>query len=808
MGKSIAIDLGTTNSVVAVLGSFPNAGRVFGNEVTVISDERGNVTFPSVVAYSADRRPPFIVGHVAKQRIKLRRSASDPLPIATVKRYMGTDTCFPMGGTDRRPEEISGMILYFLIDLAERRLGEQVDHVLITVPAHFGHHETRLTVEATEIHANQLRKEQNKAPVSVLGILKEPIAAAYAYGVQDARPTLRVLVYDLGGGTFDVSVLEKRDGAVTIVDFGGDRQLGGHNFDNAIANKLLSELAMAYSLDLDLEAHGPAGIEDQARYAKLLDIAERAKVEVSGKPGSSHEIHESDIFSDKSPDKMPVNIQSRDFGYDELSQTINGYLNETVDLMWSLLDRAKLVPGNLDEVLLVGGSTKLRRILEKLALPPRPGSSPPPGYDRNDPTVEHFRGGLGKEPKLFSPDLAVAVGAAYYTQRALEETAGPMELKAIPSTTPFPKVVVEGNSRSPEGNRVRVQRHDGKKLEGEVDGAGAFRLELELLQDSRNRFEVLLVDAAGNVLAKHVKEVAHRREVVDQVDPPPIVLMAFLSHDLWLDLAEGDAIVAKRGEVLPKVFSEDLVATHRAQSVVLHLYEGRNKEIADLSIPMGRDFAVPAGHPLVLRGRIGEDEKLACELSTMINGKEFRREIKVSYRAGVVRDGDALDRAVQELRQKYQSALAELDVNDRAEHAVAILERLNDCEKELNRPAPDRLRVEQKLLDVQGLLDEVGQLARWKRERARLWSQLDEAVRLAGVDSTTKRELEALRKNAEDAYASKDGRRWGAAEETLRRHMQGLREKAHHGVSTGVVDTPVKIDHVAAQTLLTRRGNR
>ncbi len=240
MSKIIGIDLGTTNSCVAVLE---------GGEPKVIPNPEGNRTTPSVVAFKNGEKQ---VGEVAK-----RQAITNPNTIISIKRHMGTDHKVEVEGKNYTPQEISAMILQYIKSYAEEYLGEKVEKAVITVPAYFNDAERQATKDAGRI-----------AGLEVERIINEPTAAALAYGLDKMEEDQTILVYDLGGGTFDVSILELGDGVFEVRSTAGDNRLGGDDFDQVIIDYLVQEFKKENGIDL---------AQDKMALQRLKDAAEKAK---------------------------------------------------------------------------------------------------------------------------------------------------------------------------------------------------------------------------------------------------------------------------------------------------------------------------------------------------------------------------------------------------------------------------------------------------------------------------------------------------------------------------------------------------
>lgn len=346
--KVIGIDLGTTNSCVCVM----EAG-----ESKVIPNAEGVRTTPSVVAFKGDE---IQVGDVAK-----RQAITNPNTVSSIKRHMGDSSYrVDINGKKYTPQEISAMILQNLKKTAEAYLGETVDKAVITVPAYFNDAQRQATKDAGKI-----------AGLDVLRIINEPTAAALAYGIDKTDKEQTVLVFDLGGGTFDVSILSLADGTFEVLATAGDNVLGGDDFDKVIMDWLVAEFKKESGVDLSA---------DKMALQRLKDAAEKAKKDLSGV--TSVEI--SLPFISMSPTSGPLHLNHTltRAKFDELTHHL---VDRCLGPVRRALKDAKLTPKDLDQVLLVGGSTRIPAVQELV------------------------RKELGKEPnKSVNPDEVVAMGAA------------------------------------------------------------------------------------------------------------------------------------------------------------------------------------------------------------------------------------------------------------------------------------------------------------------------------------------------------------------------------------------------------------
>ena len=347
MSKVIGIDLGTTNSCVAVME---------GGEAVVIPNAEGNRTTPSVVAFS--KTGERMVGQVAK-----RQAITNPdRTISSIKREMGTDHRVTIDGKGYTPQEISAMILQKLKSDAEAYLGQPVTEAVITVPAYFTDSQRQATKDAGKI-----------AGLDVKRIINEPTAAALAYGV-DKEQAQKIMVYDLGGGTFDVSILEIDDGVIEVLATAGNNRLGGDDFDQCIMKYLVSEFKRTDGIDLS---------GDKVAMQRLKEAAEKAKIELSGVTTSN--INLPYITADATgPKHLDVTLTRAKFN------ELTGHLVEaTMGPVRQAMSDAGLKPSDLAKVLMVGGSSRIPAVVD---------------------AVKNF---TGSEPfKGINPDECVAMGAA------------------------------------------------------------------------------------------------------------------------------------------------------------------------------------------------------------------------------------------------------------------------------------------------------------------------------------------------------------------------------------------------------------
>ncbi|MBO6145321.1 MAG: molecular chaperone DnaK [Bacilli bacterium] len=346
MSKIIGIDLGTTNSCAAVLE---------GGNATVIANPEGNRTTPSVVAFKGDE---IIVGDAAK-----RQMVTNPNTIYSIKRLMGSDEKVEVNGKKYTPQEISAMILGYIKEYAESYLGEPVTHAVITVPAYFNDSQRQATKDAGKI-----------AGLEVDRIINEPTAASLAYGADKQEDASTILVYDLGGGTFDVSILELGDGVYEVKSTSGNNKLGGDDFDNRVSD---------YLVDLFKKENGVDLSNDKMAMQRIKDAAEKAKKDLSGVTSTQISLP----FISQG-ENGPLHLETT-LTRAKFEDLIRDLVESTLEPVRNALKDAGLSKDQIDKVIFVGGSTRIPMVSELV------------------------KKELGKEPsKGVNPDEVVAMGAA------------------------------------------------------------------------------------------------------------------------------------------------------------------------------------------------------------------------------------------------------------------------------------------------------------------------------------------------------------------------------------------------------------
>jgi molecular chaperone DnaK len=603
--KTVGIDLGTTNSVVALLDS---------TDSTIITgqDAEGRKTFPSVVGYLADERRP-VVGHPAVPLKGLPQG-----PVSSIKRFMGLNRSFHVGPDTLTPTEISARVLLLLRDMLARTLNDNrylLDSAIITMPAYFNHNQIEDTREAGEL-----------AGFEVVELLHEPTAAAIYYGWLENHGDATYLVYDLGGGTFDVSVIRKRFGDYEVLSVSGDPFLGGDDFDRL--------LATAISAQLTAIGQQPA----EADFPRLVHAAESIKIELTTQEVvrccGGQVVKDSPYHLPTSP---PHHLTT--FTRDEFNRLIKDKVDRTIDCCQEALARARDKTGirlaDIDYVVLVGGSSRIPLVRETVR-----------AAFCNPSLPEHVR---CAEPLLSEPDLCVAYGAALRAathgtrhlfpnlQRArsflpdldlglgLEEPGLDLELHITsPVNVKETKYALIGCVRGAGAAEVRhggsvgaTVLGTGEKVEAMLQPDGGFSRDLVLQPESDNLLELALRDNAGRDLIRLPLTVRHRAAA--RALGPAVLATQLVTKPLAIEVLNRQRqrvkqIIAPIGATLPGRFTCTCRTVDQVGRVVVPIFE-ENRVIKQMVIA-DLDPGLPIGSPVDVELNI--DVKHAIEVCVLV----------------------------------------------------------------------------------------------------------------------------------------------------------------------------------------------
>ena len=713
----VGIDLGTTFCVVATPQSFD--GKFFQRirGITLIKDKYNQRLTPSVVALSGQGE--LLVGRRAKNRAGLT-----PQPIMFIKRHMGESARTAMGERDLLPEEVSAEILRYLKAMAEEQMGEPVEEAVITVPAYFSKLQKQKTKEAGEL-----------AGLEVGDILQEPVAAALTYFHEDKRDPLTIMTYDLGGGTFDVAVLRKEGGVLSVLAFDGDRHLGGCDFDKHLAFWILDQLNKGM---YELEAP-----EDSPTFTKLLTYAERAKIQLTN--SESYElVEQSTGIVDKNGEPVSIELE---VPREVLEQHLQEHIDETVRLCRRALDKADppIPLEQVEEIVLVGGSSRIPMVSRKLE--------------------EAF----GKKPQLMEPDLCVAMGAAMIARR-LGRRIGPLKLGQVPESTNLSSIQVTGQVRQtkqvpdPSSCTVILSPADGSMpMRQPVSNGGGFLFpQVPLAPDTTNRFVLRLEDSRGQEVLSHpfavVREAAGATFETHAGLPTNV-----LAKPISIMTVTGLAVVAKERTALPHDCHTSAQTTDQEGTVQIPIYED-NSMIGEIRVT-GVPQDLPVGTRVDIDLTFGAD--FSVEGVARIEAAGVQGKAAITLPPIEVKSLGQLQDEHLALSRQASEALAQAD----AGQAFAIAPRLNAalaaCQKELFERSPNLARAQELLGEVETL---VAQLGTWNPDppqekydalRREVEQRLPALQNVdAGAEGRLQGNLKAVTNMADTALANKDDAAW------------------------------------------------
>jgi actin-like ATPase involved in cell morphogenesis len=769
MGYIIGIDLGTCYSAVVVPENRTGDGFLslpgLAGYSVILDRFRRRIT-PSVVA--EDDAGNIIVGYAAKAR-----AGQTPGPVMFAKRSMGEDVKFPLGRSgDQSAREISVHILRYLKKMAEDRLGGVVDRAVITYPAHFALKAKQMTEEAGTLAGF---KSVVTAP--------EPVAAALMYCASDPRDPLRVMTYDLGGGTFDVAILEKVDGRISassIKSSDGDRFLGGYNFDKALSEWMLVQLRNQ-GFDLTLNPENPA---DRVIAAKMLIYAERAKIELS-KSLVAEIVEPSPGFADHAGNPVSIHLEVT---REQFESMIKDGIERSILICHRCLETAQLpVESNrLDEILMVGGSSRIPLVGRRLQ--------------------EEF----GRESRLVEPDLCVAVGAAIIAGTIKTTTVGEwLEMGAVPASTPLPFLLITGRilataGCAPNAGRLTLRALDGgyrKEIAPGSDGRFAFD-KVPLARGAGTEFVLSLADGAGRELGSHRFSVRQSGAEEPGRGRGPSLLVprtptSFLAKPVAVIWQDGPEIIAPARTPLP--FSTTVIAkTSDASGRIRVPIQEDNTPLGEI-IMSDLPKTLPVGSEVEVTLSIGKNCDVKAE--AYIKSLSKKEAVTLNLPLRPVPALDELRRKFDLLAEQSDDALQNASVGERfaGGKSVRLKERLAAARKMLDGTAPDASAVQDCLDEIEGLLREItrGWQANPPREvfdekvkeawaaHKKLIQQKPAAAR-DGYD----KQIETAVSEAEKAYAQHHAALWSQAVERLDKIESTIRRQLPEESGGGKLPPP------------------
>lgn len=612
--RTVGIDLGTTNSVIALLDGPTGVFRP-------ATDDQGHATFPSLLGYCPDARR-IVVGRAA-HTLRTRARDAQTLPLASVKRYMGLDRTFAIGPEQVTPPQASALVLRHLRDRMARAVGDprqQLDSAIITMPAYFNHNQIEATRRAGELAGYQ-----------VVELLHEPTAAALYYSWVEHHPDATYLVYDLGGGTFDVSIIRKHLGDFEVLGVSGDPFLGGDDFDRALASYLVqqgtwSRGGVPVERAERTELFDPTTPDGGVRFARLVPLGELLKIELGTNETLARQFAEV-IPTAAGSLTLEVSLDRTTF-----QNLIREKVRRTVDCCHEALARAKDRAGtrlsDIDHLILVGGSTRVPLVRATVQA----------AFCRSD-LPEHVK---NPAPLLHEPDLCVAFGAAlraathgtryvfslaelnrgdtgelalHWTSPELTDAttyraSGVVRLNA-PATEPLTHDLIPGGS-------VRLRSlATGLIEEAFLNERGGFHAEIDLKADSDNAIEATLCDGSGGDLATTTLTLRHssqQRALARAVLPTQLITKPLQLEVLNRNRQRAKQVVVPVGAPLPGTFKTTCRTQDQAGRIVVPIFEENRivqqmvVEALDPRLPIGTpvevEFAIDVAHTITVQVRI------------------------------------------------------------------------------------------------------------------------------------------------------------------------------------------------------------
>jgi len=762
----VGIDLGTTNSVIAVVGQYPDRGVVFG-PVTVLWDDFERRTHASAVCRVDGE---LIVGEDAKSL-----ATEGYTPVRFVKKYMGTNAAFRVGEEEWSAQQVSSEVLKHLCAIAAKALGVEVRAAVVTHPAYFD----ALAIDATK-QAGQLAGLDMEGRLTM-----EPVAAAMAYTHEFKKPHMRALIYDLGGGTFDITLVERTGGTFRPIAFGGDRELGGYNFDKKIAMRMLQSLRdKGYTLDID--ANQP---ERDARWASLMHHAEQLKIRLAQPGVPKADLRIPGVFKDDSSPPKAVQL-SFTLAQKEFLELIEPEIAKTLRETCEVLERANVLPkgtetiddglkekirSEIDFLVLVGGSCRLsavrRRLEETFGLPPQ--------FD---------------EDVL---DLSVAIGAAMIAATSGTTQDG-VFLKHVPTSTDRRRISVSGHVLP--SDEFPVPEHFSATVTGglaedatTVTGKeGGFFLEVELIEDCENELELEIDDPTGKEFFRRTFTVGHSKST----PPPPSPPKAALPKAISVDSATGFFEVAAEGVTLPYANSFPFFTTEELREIPIKIYQ-EDVELGE--IPLKLDTPVPANTRGELQVSIAEN--YAMEVTASVPSLSISKPRKIQLAPLEIPALERLDQDFRELCASYRAQLENSPDGEAKARVAAECDRLIEETKALFEDGhPERMQI---YMNIKRLFLKIKQLpvtgtfspppaemeTRFQRARELLSQAVHKQPAIA--DQKLDQTLDSLQQESQRAYRGENHADWEQIGETVNQIIQQLERVLRGGQQPSLPPPPI-----------------
>lgn len=773
----VGIDLGTTNSVIAVVGEYPDQGVVFG-PVTVLWDDFERRTHASAVC-KVDGE--LLVGEDAKSL-----ATEGYAPVRFAKKYMGTNERFRVGDEEWSAQQVSAEVLKHLCAIAAKALGVEVQAAVVTHPAYFD----ALAIDATK-KAGQLAGLDMEGRLTM-----EPVAAAMAYTHENKKPHMRVLIYDLGGGTFDITLVERTGGNFRPIAFGGDRELGGYNFDKKIAMRMLKSLrGKGYTLNVD-----PNAPERDRHWASLMHHAEQLKIKLSQPGAPKADLRISGVFKDDSSPPKSVQL-SFTLTQSEFLELIEPEIAKTIRETCEVLQRANVLPQGteiiddalkekiqreVDFLVLVGGSCRLPAIRQRLQ--------------------EAF----GLEPQFDEDvlDLSVAIGAAMIAATSGTTQDG-VFLKHVPTSTDRRKIGVSGRVLPsdefpvPENFSATVTGGLAEEATAVTGKEGGFFMEVELIEDCENELDLQIDDPNGKEFFRRSFTVTHSKGT----PPPPPPPKAALPKPISVDSDTGFFKVAGEGVTLPYTKSFPFFTTQELREISIDLYQ-EDVQLGEILLKV--DTPVPSNTRGELQVSIAEN--YAMEVTASVPSLSISKTQKIQLEPLVIPSVEDLKHEFSSLCASYHSQLENSPAGEAKARVAAECDRIiEETEELLEDEHPERMQI---YMNIKRLFLKIKQLpvagtftptsaemeARFQQARGLLPQAINKQPAIA--DQKLDQTLDSLQQESRRAYQAENHADWEQIGETVNQVIVQLERILQGAEMPPPPPPPPRVKQIIEQALL------
>ena len=781
------IDLGTCQSCICIPA---REGRRDDGPVELIRDSLGRKITPSVV--TEDSNGKIIVGHEAKER-----AGFIPKPIFFIKRSMGSDHKEKLCGKDWAPEEISAEILKHLMNISNEYLHDPITEAVICVPAYFDLNQSQATRKAGEL-----------AGLKVLNVLAEPIAAALSYLENRRAEDLNIFCYDLGGGTFDATVLQQRQGQISVLAFGGDQFMGGCDFDSLLAKHILNKLQnLGYKLDLDPNNNE----DDDTRYQILLMIAEEAKIELSKKVSCT--LWKPKIFQDQigRPVQLDMIITRKEFEaliacgtdqdichdeYHKFEEFCKDYLHNgkcAAEIVKKALQRERVKEKDISEERIMDYLKDLEReirqgqasvkkticlsilsLIKSGLFPQQINNIIMVGGSSYIPLVQQeLKNLFGNEPELVDPDTSIARGAALKADELSQRLPDGLSLSKIPKATAANTLNIKGSLNAEilqvsfSGLRLLLERRDLMyEAQGQVDPVkGTFEFKkVELQKGVENHFNLSVLDGSNSTIRTHEFSILSTED-----SPPPPTKTDFITKPIYIETIHGRELVFKEGERIPISHKTTKETTERG-NVRIPIYEG----IEERGVILIEDLnpELPEGTSVEISIEVDKDQNLRGEAKVPLDGNKSGHVTIQITRLEV--------QSIEELRVKfnierdgYKEAFEFASEDKKLMYSRKGPLLISKIEKELDNIPPILSKIAPMLFELQAMIKDLKKRIIFDPRKEVFENNIKSAK---SWDKGNKRtgEISTIEEHGMKAYDEKDISTWKEANTNLDRLVSAL----------------------------------